>query len=266
MNIKTYTTIIFLVLLCGLTINAISASEVNKNYKINTTDNISSTNTQTTTNTENTVKTNINTNQNVKTKTTPKIKTKVTATPVAVKHNKNKYFKVKILKKSNNAKIKNIKIQLKINNGNKYQNYTIKTNKYGIAKFNTKKLNKGQYKVKISSKNPKYSISKSSKIIIGNEYSSILKLKSKKVLKTKDIIGLKKVKRKDKTEVTIIFKKKPKHTIISKAKFYLKNKNTGKTLIQYDYCEFENGKWDSLDKDFLNKYCFVKVKVWYLKI
>lgn len=163
-------------------------------------------------------------------------------------------------------KIKNIKLNLKVYNGTEYKKYTIKTNKKGIAKFNTKKLNKGTYKVTISSNNSKYAISKTSKIIVGTEYSTILKLKTKRVLKTKDVIRLKKERESDETEISIVFKKKPKHTIISKAKFYLKDKCNGKTLIQYDYCEFENGKWDTLDEDFSSKYQFIKVKVWYLKV
>lgn len=129
-------------------------------------------------------------------------------------------------------------------------------------------MNKGQYKVTISSNNTKYSVSKTSKIIIGDEYSTTLKLKSNKILKTKDVIGLKveKNRKEHETEVTIVFKKKSKHTIINKAKFYLKNKCTKKTIIQYDYFEIENGKIDSLDEDFSNKYAFVKVKVFYLEI
>lgn len=258
MNFK-YSVLLCLVLICVITINSVSANEINENQKINSIKDNNSLSTS-----DNTQKTTANTK--ITKKTTFKIKTKVIAKPVAVKYKKSKNFQIKILKKSNNAKIKNIKLNLRVSNNKQYKNYTIKTNKNGIAKFNTKKLNKGTYKVVISSNNTKYSISKTSKIIVGNEYSTILKLKTKRVLKTKDVIKLKKERKSDKTEISIVFKKKPKHTIISQAKFYLKNKCTGKTLIQFDYCEFEDGRWDILDEDFSSTYKFIKVKVWYLEV
>ena len=255
MNLKKYTIILFLILLCGLTLNVISATELNETNDSNKYVNKISTTNKT--------QTQINTHS---TKSISKIKTKVIANPLVIKHKKNGYFKAKILKKSNNAKIKNLKINLKLYNGSTYQNYKVKTNKHGIINFNTKNLKIGKYTVKINSLNPKYLVSKSSKIIIGKEYTTTLNLKSKKLLKTKDIIQLKNVRKKGETEVTIVFNKKPKHTIITKAKFYLKNKCTKKTIIQYDFLEFEKDKWDLLDEDFSDKYSFIKVKVWYLEI
>ena len=80
-----------------------------------------------------------------------------------------------------------------------------------------------------------------SKIFIGKQYKTTLKPKANKVLKGKDVVGLKTKNDFDEREVKVIFKKTPKHTKILKAKFYIKNKNTGKILSTVDKCEFDDG-------------------------
>ena len=62
--------------------------------------------------------------------------------------------------------VKGLKLKLKIYTGKKYKAYYIKTNNYGLAKFNTKNLKKGYHKVAIISANGKFIVSKNSSIKI----------------------------------------------------------------------------------------------------
>lgn len=98
-------------------------------------------------------------------KITPKvIKPTVKAPAIKVKQKANKYFKVTV--KNGKSPVKNLKLKVKVLTGKKSKTYTIKTNKKGIAKLSTKKLKVGTHKVKVTSGNAKYKISKSSKIIV----------------------------------------------------------------------------------------------------
>ena len=62
--------------------------------------------------------------------------------------------------------LSNVKVKIKVFTGKKFKTYTVKTNKKGIAKINTKNLKTGKHKVVISSGNKNYSISKKSLIKI----------------------------------------------------------------------------------------------------
>lgn len=124
----------------------------------------------------------------------------------------------------------------------------------------------GSHKVVISSADDRYKISKVSNILIGKEFSTVLKSNSNNVLKTKDKIAFKFKNDFDEKEVKVVFKKKSKHTIITKAKFYFKNKYTGKIVTKIDNCEFDDGRWEVPDADYLNRFTLLNVKVWYLKV
>ena len=93
-----------------------------------------------------------------------KAKPSVSTPKVTAKYKKSKYFKVTA--KFNKKALKNLKIKIKVYTCKKYKTYTLKTDKKGIVKINTKKLKKGTHKVVITSGNSNYYISKSSKIII----------------------------------------------------------------------------------------------------
>ena len=192
-----------------------------------------------------------------------KTATKVSADQVAHEYKKSKYFKVKVKDKKGHY-VKNVNIKLKIYTGSKYKVYTVKTNSKGIAKFNTKKLKLGNHKVVIRSGDSVYDIYKTSKIFIGRKHYTILKLKVKKVLKNRDVLALRVVNDENEKEARVIFKKKPKFTMLTKAVFYLKKKNTCKIIKEIDYAEFEDGRWDILDEDFSFRYALLKVKVWFL--
>lgn len=194
-----------------------------------------------------------------------KVKTKVEADQVAVTYKKNKYFKVKVEDRyDDDIPIEHVKLKIKVGTGSKAKTYDVKTNSYGIAKINTKGLKVGTYKVKITSADDGYDISKTSKIFVGKQYSTILKTTTKKaVLKNKDVVGLKIKNDFDEKEAKVVLKK-AKFTKILKAKFYLKNKNTGQTVVKTDNAEFDDGRWDMPDKDYPNSYTLVKVKVYYI--
>ena len=95
-----------------------------------------------------------------------KAKTIVKAPEVTAKYKKAKDFKVTIKNKASYERVGKIKIKIKVYTGKKYKVYKVKTNKKGVATISTKKLKRGTHKVKITSLNKNYSISKTSKIII----------------------------------------------------------------------------------------------------
>ena len=95
-----------------------------------------------------------------------KAKTIVKAPKITNKFKKSKYFKVTVKNKETKKMLSNVKIKIKVFTGKKYKTYSVKTNKKGIAKINTKKLKIGNHKVIISSGNKNYSISGKSLIKI----------------------------------------------------------------------------------------------------
>ena len=92
--------------------------------------------------------------------TVKKAKTTVKAPKITVKYKKSKYFKATIKNKATGAVVKNIKVKVKVYTGKKYRTFTLKTDKKGVIKFNTKKFKRGPHKVKFTSKNMNYEISK----------------------------------------------------------------------------------------------------------
>lgn len=95
-----------------------------------------------------------------------KARTIVKAPKVTNKYKKSRYFKVTIKNKETKKMISNVKVKIKVFTGKKFKTYTVKTNKKGIAKINTKNLKKGTHKVVISSGNNNYKISAKSAIKI----------------------------------------------------------------------------------------------------
>ena len=95
-----------------------------------------------------------------------KAQTVVKAPKVKAKHKKSKLFKVTVKHKQSRKKVKKVKIKIKVYTGKKSKIFKVKTNKKGVASINTKKFKRGTHKVKITSKNKNYIISKTSKIII----------------------------------------------------------------------------------------------------
>lgn len=98
--------------------------------------------------------------------TISKAQTIVKVPKITNKYKKSKYFKITVKNKATKNAIKNIKIKLKIYTGKNYKIHTVKTNKNGIAKFNTKSLKVGKHKVSITSGNFNYKIIGKSTITI----------------------------------------------------------------------------------------------------
>ena len=69
-----------------------------------------------------------------------------------VKYHKSSYLKIKVYDKHNKKALKNKRVYVKVSG----HTYKLKTNKKGIAKFNTRKLSSGKHKVKITVKTPNY--------------------------------------------------------------------------------------------------------------
>lgn len=91
-----------------------------------------------------------------------KAKTIIKAPKVTAKFKKSKYFKISIKNKATKKAVKKTYVKVKIGK----KTYKIKTDSKGIAKFNTKKLKVGKYKVTITSGNSNYIMSAKSKIVI----------------------------------------------------------------------------------------------------
>ena len=106
---------------------------------------------------------------NVMKKTSIKINkasTIVKSPKITAKFKKSKYFKVTIKNKETKKLLSNVKVKIKVFTGKKYNTYTVKTNKKGLAKINTKSLKIGKHKVIISSGNKNYKISAKSLITV----------------------------------------------------------------------------------------------------
>ena len=134
-----------------------------------------------------------------------------------------------------------------------------------MAKINTKSLKVGAHKVTITSDDDRYEIQKTSKIFVGKQYTKSIKSTSKNAkLKKGDVIKLRSVYDDDDRDVKVVYKKS-KHTKILKAKFYFKNKFTGKVMVKTSRAEFDDGRWDLPDADYSPyRFSLVKVKVAYI--
>lgn len=98
--------------------------------------------------------------------TVNKAKTVVKAPTVKAKYKKSKKFTVKVKNKASYLNVKGIVVKIKVYTGKKSTTFKVKTDKKGVAQINTKKLKRGTHKVKITSGDKRYVISKKSKIII----------------------------------------------------------------------------------------------------
>ena len=196
--------------------------------------------------------------------TAEKIKTTVQADEKAVKYKKSSYFKIKLQDKKK-VLLKNIKLKVTVKSGKNIKIFNIKTNSKGIAQFNTKGLKVGKYSVNITSSDDNYTVSKTSKIFVGKQYSVMVRFSKIKTLKNKDKIKLKVKYDADKgKEVTIVFKNKAKFTKILKAKFIFYKPKTKKVITKNEYSKFKNGKWEMPDKDYSFKYLIWKARVYYI--
>lgn len=81
-----------------------------------------------------------------------KAKLKIFAPKITNHYNVNKQFKITVKNKEGNIAMKGVKLLIKVFTGKKYKKYSLKTNKNGVVKINTKSLNKGKHKVTVNVK------------------------------------------------------------------------------------------------------------------
>lgn len=197
---------------------------------------------------------------------TGKIQTEVDADPVSVMYKKNNYFKIEVEDRyDDDIPISHVNLKVKVGSGSNAKTFNVKTNSYGIAKINTKKLSVGTHKVSITSDDERYSIMKTSKIIVGKYGTATIKGNAKStVLKNNDVIKIKTRYDDDGEKEVKVSLKKAKNTKIIKAKFYLKDKYTGRKIVKTDHAEFDDGRWEWPEEDFSSRYTLTKVKVYYI--
>ena len=92
--------------------------------------------------------------------------------------NESKKFNITIKNKESKKVMKNIKVNVKVYTGKKYKSYSLKTNKYGVVRFNTKSLSKGTHKVTVNVKS-------SSKVKAASKNSSVSIVKRPQYIKLK---------------------------------------------------------------------------------
>lgn len=196
--------------------------------------------------------------------TIPKIKTKVQADKKVAIYKKNSYFTIK-LQDRKNVLLKNVKLKVNVKLGDTVKTFYVKTNSKGIAKFNTNGLKIGVHKVSITSADENYTVSKTSKIFIGKQYTANLRFGRVSVLKNNDVIKFRVKYDSDLgKEVTVIFKKKSGYSIIFKAKFIFYDQRTTKLVSKIEYGKVKDGKWHMPDKDYRFRYLIYKAKIYYI--
>lgn len=129
---------------------------------------------------------NVNAKTLITTITCKKAPTKVYAPKVCNFYKANKYFKVTVKNSLTDKIVKGLKLKLTVYTGKKHKNYYVKTNGKGVAKLSTKYLKKGTHKVLIKSANSKYSVNKTSYIIIKKKHIKSTYIKIKKLIKLND--------------------------------------------------------------------------------
>ena len=194
----------------------------------------------------------------------------------------NKYVKIKVatFDESKNKLVihKNVKVTVKVKIGKTTKTYKVTTNSNGVAKvFNVKKLKVGTYKVRITSNDDRYTINDKGMLNIYKKKVKTLTLKINKRKKVKrDYIESYYLKRNAENPkgvyATSYNAKDPldgnPHTLVLKAKFFFKNKKTGKIKTKIvktkddSYYLFKILPYTKLIKG----YTPIKTKIWYVTI
>lgn len=190
----------------------------------------------------------------------------------------NKYFTVKICKynekKNKLESYKNVKITVKVKIGSKTKTFHTKTNSKGEAKImNIKNLKVGIYSVSVTSNDERYSIKEKGNIAIYSKKTKTLTLKMNKQKKVKgDYIDTAYFKHNSQYKKGVYTfcsnAKKPldgiSHTYITKAKFFFKNKKTGKIITKTIKTKNAKGyEWDYPHTKLISGYTPIKAKIWY---
>jgi len=189
----------------------------------------------------------------------------------------NKYFTVKVCtfnEKKNKLEFhKNVKLIVKVKIGKKTKTYNVKTNKNGEAKIlNVKNLKVGTYKVSVKSNDAKYNVNQKGYLGIFKKKTKTITLKMDKYKKVKGDIIITFYEPKNaqnpKGVYATNFNAKDidgvSHCLIIKAKFFFKNKKTGKIITKT--CKSKTNKiygWDYPYFKPIKGYTPIKTKIWY---
>ncbi len=199
---------------------------------------------------------------------------------------KSQYLKVRVYSFDDNFKKvfhKNVKLTVKVKIGKKTKTYNLKTNSKGQATvLNVKNLKAGTYKVRITTPNSKYKINEKDRFNVYGKAKKKITLKLKK-----NEYGLENEK-KLKIGDTIHIFYEPKNaqypkgfyaksyptknpldgnprTMVIKAKFFFKNKKTGKVISKTSKLTPDKFHgWKYIHVKPIKGYAPVKAKVWYL--
>ena len=202
-------------------------------------------------------------------------------------HKKSKAFKVKVYSYDDDtSKIsyhKNLKLTVKVKIGEKTKTYHVKTNNKGEAKIlNVKNLKVGTYKVTVTTPNERFKIKEKGHILI---YGKAKKKTTIKMKKNK--YGIEATKKLNKRDILWTFYeprdaqfkkgvyaktydvKDPldgfPHSMIYKAKFYFKNKKTGKIISKTAKLKADKFYgWKDIKVKPIKGYKPIETKVWYL--
>ena len=201
-------------------------------------------------------------------------------------HKKSKTFKVKVFSYNDDSKLvyhKNLKLTVKVKIGKKTKTYHVKTNYKGEAKIlNVKNLKVGTYKVTVTTPDERFKIKEKGHILI---YGKAKKKTTIKMKKNK--YGIEATKKLNKRDILWTFYeprdaqfkkgvyaktydvKDPldaiPHSMIYKAKFYFKNKKTGKIISKTAKLKADKFYgWKDIKVKPIKGYKPIKTKVWYL--
>lgn len=191
----------------------------------------------------------------------------------------NKYFTVKLFtyneKTYKMSYYKNVKITVKVKIGSKTKTYNVKTNSKGEAKvFNIKNLKIGLYTLTIASNDEKYTI-KDKKGYIGifskKQKTVTLKMNTRKKIKNGyiDVFSINKNSQYPKGVYVDAYhakdpQNKPSKLFITKAKYFFKNKKTGKIISKTIKTKVDSiYGWDFPQYKLIKGYKAVKATVWY---
>ena len=201
-------------------------------------------------------------------------------------HKKSKTFKVKVYSYNDNSKLvyhKNLKLTVKVKIGKKTKTYNVKTNNKGEAKIlNVKNLKVGTYKVTVTTPDKRFKIKETGHIFI---YGKAKKKTTIKMKKNK--YGIEATKKLNKRDILWTFYeprdaqfkkgvyaktydvKNPldgfPHSMIYKAKFYFKNKKTGKIISKTAKLKADKFYgWKDIKVKPIKGYKPIETKVWYL--
>ena len=177
------------------------------------------------------------------------------------KYKENKYYKIKITDKKTKKPIKNLKFKFKIElSKGKYKTYTLKTDKNGVAKYNTKKLKTGVHGISIYSKNYEFIEDFDWINIWKTKKTATLKMNTQKKVNGEYMYTFSETSKNAQYPKGVyvtgdIGDENPGFTIL-KAKFFFKNKKTGKIISKTTTSE-------TMSVKLIKGYTPIKTKVWY---